>query len=152
MTLERANTFFDLKPGSVVQIEESIFPRIDRKAIEKKNNKLAKEEDNLIDISDFAKVRLVVAEVLEADKVEGADRLLKLQVNVGAETRQVVAGVAEHYPPEKIKGMKVILVANLKPATIRGIESNGMLLAAKKGKKLTLLTPSDDLPAGAKVS
>ncbi len=153
ITLESANTFFDLKPGASVQIEDSIFPRIDTKAIEKKKKESAKQnDDNLIDISDFAKVKLVVAEVLEAEKVEGADRLLKLQVNVGSETRQVVAGVAEYYPPEKIKGMKVILVANLKPAVIRGIESNGMLLAAKKGKKLTLLTPSDELPAGAKVS
>ena len=153
ITLESANTFFELNPGSTVQIEDVVFPRIDTKAIEKKKQGSAKpDDDNLIDIADFSKVKLVVAEVLEAEKVDGADRLLKLQVNVGTETRQVVAGVAEHYPPEKIKGMKVVLVANLKPATIRGIESNGMLLAAKKGKKLTLLTPSDDLPAGAKVS
>ncbi len=153
ITLESANTFFDLKPGTSVQIKDSVFPRIDTKAIEKKKKESAKQnDDNLIDIADFAKVKLLVAEVLEAEKVEGADRLLKLQVNVGAETRQVVAGVAEYYPPDKIKGMKVIMVANLKPAVIRGIESNGMLLAAKKGKKLTLLSPSDDLPAGAKVS
>ncbi len=152
LTLENANTFFDLKPDAAVQIKDSVFPRIDTKALEKRRQESAKQEDNLIDIADFAKVKLIVAEVFEAEKVDGADRLLKLQVNIGSENRQVVAGVAEHYPPEKIKGMKVILVANLKPAVIRGIESNGMLLAAKKGKKLTLLSPSDDLPAGAKVS
>ncbi len=97
-------------------------------------------------------MELRVAEVLSAERVEGADKLLKLQIDIGTEKRQIIAGVAQHYTPEKITGMKIIVIANLKPAVIRGIESNGMLLAASKGKKLTLLTPDEDLPPGAKIS
>jgi methionyl-tRNA synthetase len=93
-----------------------------------------------------------VAEVVEAERVKGTDKLLKLQISLGDEKRQIVAGVAEHYSPEKITGMKIIVVTNLKPVVIRGIPSNGMLLAATSGKKLVLLTPDGDLPAGAKVS
>ena len=89
---------------------------------------------------------------LFAEPVAGANKLLKLQIDLGSEKRQIVAGVAEHYSPERITGMKIIVIVNLKPAVIRGVESNGMLLAATKGKKLTLVTPDDDLPAGAKIS
>lgn len=97
-------------------------------------------------------MELKVAEVKKAELVEGADKLLKLQIDLGTEQRQIIAGIAEHFTPEKIVGMKVVVVTNLKPAVIRGVESNGMLLAAKKGKKLTVLTPAEDLPAGAKIS
>lgn len=150
LTLDDAYKFFNIVPGSKVAISDPIFPRIAPK--KDAPEKAKAEEDNLLDITDFAKVKLRVAEVLEAEKVDGADKLLKLQIDLGGEKRQVVAGVAKHYSPEQITGMKVVVVTNLKPAVIRGIESNGMLLAASKGKKLTLLTPSDDLPPGAKVS
>ena len=154
LTLDFANTFFVIDPGSKVEINDSVFPRIlpEKKKEKAKQETAPIDEDNLIDISDVGKVQLRVAEVLQAEKVEGADRLLKLQIDIGSEKRQIIAGVAEHYPPDKIIGMKIVVVANLKPAVIRGVESNGMLLAAKKGKKLTLLTPADDLPAGAKIS
>jgi len=89
---------------------------------------------------------------MAAEKVTGATKLLKLQIDLGSETRQIVAGVAEHYPPERITGMRIIVVTNLKPAVIRGIESRGMLLAAKAGGNLVLLTPDGDLAPGAKVS
>ena len=108
--------------------------------------------ENVIEIGDFAKVQLRVAEVLEAERVENADRLLKLQIDVGGDKRQVVAGIAEHYTPEEIKGKRVVVVVNLKPAKIRGLESSGMLLAAKKGKKLSVVTLDRDLPPGAKIS
>ncbi|MCA9435459.1 MAG: methionine--tRNA ligase subunit beta, partial [Candidatus Omnitrophica bacterium] len=101
---------------------------------------------------DFFKTELRVAEVIRADKVLDADKLLKLQIKVGEEQRQIVAGVAEFYSPEEMIGKKIVVVANLKPAKIRGIESNGMLLAAKKGKKLRLVTvEGDEIGAGAKV-
>ena len=83
--------------------------------------------------------QLKTAIVLKAERVEGADRLLKLQIEVGNETRQIVAGIAEHYSTEELIGKMIVIVANLEPATIRGIESNGMLLAAKKGKELSLV-------------
>ena len=106
----------------------------------------------MIDIGDFAKVQLRVAEVLEAERVEDADRLLKLQIDVGGEKRQIVAGIAEYYSPDDVKGKKIVVVVNLKPAKIRALDSNGMLLAAKKGKKLSLVTLDRDLPPDAKIS
>ena len=88
---------------------------------------------------------------MTAEKVEGADKLLKLQIEVGEETRQLVAGVAQFYTPEEIIGKTIVIVANLKPAKIRGIESQGMLLAAKKGKELKLVTIDGDMPSGVEI-
>jgi methionyl-tRNA synthetase len=96
-----------------------------------------------IGIDDFRRVELVVATILEAERVDGADRLLRLQLDVGSERRQVVSGIAEHFELEQLIGRQVVLVANLEPATIRGVESRGMILAAKVGKTLTLLGPDD---------
>ena len=154
LTLVSAQRFFDLQPGTPVKLGESIFPRLQTK--KKQNAAKAKGGDEstagLLDISEFARAQMQVAQVLEAERVEGADKLLKLQIDIGSEKRQIVAGVAEYYAPEQIKGMKIIVVTNLKSAVIRGVESNGMLLAAKKGKNLCLLVPDGDLPLGAKVS
>ncbi|KAA3635898.1 MAG: methionine--tRNA ligase [Calditrichaeota bacterium] len=152
LNLDQANTFFVLEPGITLNFNDSIFPRLSEKDLAKKEDTKSTEDDNLIDFDQFGKVELKVAEVLEAEKVEGADRLLKLQIAIGDDKRQIIAGVAEFYPPEKIKGMKIAVVANLKPAKIRGVESHGMLLAAKKGKKLTLMTVDGDIPSGAKIS
>ena len=104
-----------------------------------------------IEIADFAKVDLRVAKVLEAERVEGADKLLKLQVDLGTEQRQIVAGIAKQYAPEELVGKKIIVVANLKPAKLRGIESNGMLLAASDTESISILTPLKDVAIGSKV-
>ncbi len=104
-----------------------------------------------LDITEFQKLELRVAEVKTAEKVEGADRLLKLQVDLGGELRQIVAGIAQHYTPEQLIGKKVVIVANLKPATIRGVESRGMLLAASNETGLSIITLDRELTAGAKV-
>ena len=162
LTLDNAREFFDLTPGNPVKLEQSIFPRIDTpfetsvpvSAAPSTSAPAAPAAgtEGLLDISDFQKADLRVAKVMAAEKVSGATKLLKLQIDLGSETRQIVAGVAEHYPPERITGMKIIVVTNLKPATIRGIESRGMLLAAKAGSSLVLLTPDGDLAPGAKVS
>jgi len=109
-------------------------------------------EDNLISIEDFGKVQLRVAEVKEAEKVAGADKLLKLKVQVGDKEKQVVAGIAQFYQPQDLLGKKIIVVDNLKPATLRGITSEGMLLAAQDGKGLVLLTVDKDIGSGAKIS
>lgn len=154
LTLQRAQVFFDLVPGTPVKFVTPLFPRLESKAATevKAEPAKAKEPDNLLDISEFAKADLRVAKVLEAERVTGADKLLRLQVDLGSEKRQIVAGVAQFYSPEKIVGMKIIVVTNLKPSVIRGVQSNGMLLAAKSGSQLFVLTPEGDLPPGAKVS
>ncbi|MBR7061937.1 MAG: methionine--tRNA ligase [Clostridia bacterium] len=168
--------------GTAVQKGEALFPRIDAKKeleeLERIHNEAkaaaapagtqgnapaqtkdggaakAAEENgaNLITVDDFAKVQMKVAEVIAAEKVPDSDKLLKLQLNVGAETRQVVSGIAKQYSPEDMVGKKVILITNLQPAVLRGVESQGMILAATKGKKLVLVTVDGDIPAGAQIS
>jgi methionyl-tRNA synthetase len=106
-----------------------------------------------ITIDDFAKVDLRVGVVKAAERIQGADKLLKLQVDLGDEVRQVLAGIALAYAPEELVGRKVVVVANLAPRKMRGLESNGMLLAASAGAdgKPVLCTFAEDIPAGAKV-
>jgi len=93
------------------------------------------DKPEMITIDDFAKVELRVAQVLVAEPVKGADRLLRLEVNLGYEVRQIVAGIAGAYEPEKLIGRKVVIVANLQPRKLRGLESNGMIVAASLGEK-----------------
>ena len=95
----------------------------------------AADKPATITIDDFAKVELRVAQVLVAEPVKGADRLLRLEVNLGDEVRQIVAGIAGAYEPEKLIGRKVVIVANLQPRKLRGLESNGMIVAASLGEK-----------------
>lgn len=113
------------------------------------------EENNngtsLITIDDFAKLDLRVVKVLEAEKVEGSDKLLKLRVEMGSETRQVVSGIAKHYTPESLIGKSVILVANLKPVKLKGIESQGMILAASNDSSLVIATLDGLIDSGSKV-
>ena len=104
-----------------------------------------------IEYLDFEKVRLRTATIVSASKIEGTDRLLQLIVQIGEEKRQIVAGIAEHYTCETLVGKTIVVVANLKPASIRGVESNGMLLAASDGKTLRLLTVDGDLASGSNI-
>lgn len=99
--------------------------------------------DGKISIEDFAKVDLRTGVVTAAEKVEGADKLLKLELEVGGEARQIVAGIAEHYAPEDLVGKTIVVVANLEPAVIRGVESNGMLLAASSVGSVVVVTVDD---------
>ena len=94
-----------------------------------------------------------VGEVLSAEPIPGAKKLLKLMVDIGAEVRQVCAGIAEHYQPEQLVGMKVVLVANLEPRKLRGVESNGMIVAATAGAdgRPVLATFKEDVPKGARL-
>jgi methionyl-tRNA synthetase len=104
-----------------------------------------------IDISQFASVDLRVAQIVEAEKIAGSKKLVRLQVDLGSEKRQVVAGIAEAYAPEALVGRKVVLVANLKPAKLMGVESNGMVLAASVDGKAVLCGFDTDVAAGTKV-
>ena len=130
-----------------------LFPRIERKEapVEAKAPPPPAPVEGLLDYAEFAKVQFRTAKVLEAVKVDGADKLLKLQIQVGEERRQIIAGIAKSYTPEQIVGKTVVVVANLKPAKIRGVESNGMLLAASVGDQLRVITVDGDLPPGAVV-
>jgi methionyl-tRNA synthetase len=106
-----------------------------------------------IGIEDFAKVELRVGQVKVAEKVKGADKLLRLEVDMGSEVRQVVAGIAEAYAPELLIGRKVVIVANLAPRKLRGLVSDGMIVAASVGEqgKPVLASFLEDVPIGAKL-
>ncbi len=138
--------------GHAVRREPPLFPRIEIEATPSENRTTTVPE-GLISIDEFAKLDLRVATVLSADKVEGADKLLKLEVDLGAETRQVVAGIAQYYRPETLVGKQVVLVANLKPAKLKGFTSQGMILAASTSDKerLAIVAPESVIPSGSKV-
>ena len=106
---------------------------------------------NQISIEDFTKVELKVGEILTAEKVENADKLLKFSVKVGEETRTIVSGIAKYYSHEELIGKEVVVVANLKPAKLKGIMSEGMLLCAVDGDKVVLITPMVKVNSGSKV-
>jgi methionyl-tRNA synthetase len=167
-TWDSLYTFGALKPGTKTKKGQPIFPRLDVKSEveeilkmigntqqvqqkEEKKEEKQKKTEGLISIDDFARVELHVAEVLEAEPVKKADRLLKLQLDLGSEKRQVVSGIAKHYQPEELKGMKVICVTNLKPVKLRGELSEGMILAASEGDRLVLATVSGDIPNGTRI-
>lgn len=166
---DKAGTWGLTKEGANVKKASPMFPRLDVKKelekieaenkalIESRNPKKAEEKqeeelEGVITIDDFTKVELVVAKVLEAKPHPDADRLLVLQLDAGKEKRQVVSGISKWYSPEDLIGKNVVLVANLKPVKLRGVESQGMVLAASKGKKLTLVTIMDEMKPGTKIS
>ncbi len=162
LTWEDATQWGLLPPGTKTTGPQPIFPRIDDKQRQKEAKKVeqpaqpqAVEETTpvtpKISYDDFAKLEIIVAEIKTAERVEGADKLLRLMVDDGQGERQVVAGIALWYEPETLVGKKVALLANLKPAKIRGVESNGMLLAADIEGRAVLLSPEADVPAGSKV-
>ena len=152
-------TFGLLTPGTMLGPVSPLFPRIEVAKPAKAATALSTETpaaasaagDGLIDIADFAKVQLRTAKIIQAEPVAGADKLLKLLIMIGDERRELVAGIAQHYAPDEIIGKTVVVVANLKPAKIRGIVSHGMLLAASKGEKLTLVTVDEEISSGASV-
>lgn len=164
LRLADAETWGLLPAGGTVAKPEPIFPRIEekeeaaavevkpvaKKQTEKKAVEAAAEQQSEISIEEFAKMDLRVATVLAAEKVKGADKLLQLTVDLGTEQRTVISGIAQHYTPEEMVGQQVILVANLKAAKIRGIESRGMVLAASAEGRLKLATVPE-MPSGSRV-
>ncbi|QGG48681.1 methionine--tRNA ligase [Heliorestis convoluta] len=156
-----------LPDGTKVEKGQPLFPRIDLEALRaaEERQDLSSQEEPItkkvsapilplkpeISIDDFAKVDLRIVEVIEAEKVPKTDKLLQLKVCLGEEERTVVSGIAKHYEPEQLIGKKVVLVANLKPAKLRGIVSQGMILAASNDEILEVLSAQEDLPAGSQV-
>ncbi|MEF3307244.1 methionine--tRNA ligase [Paenibacillus sp. GYB003] len=171
---DSVRTFGLLPAGTKVRKGDTLFPRLDAQpeiayliesmggtapapaaeapkggsAAEKAQEPAAPRLDE-IGIDEFMKVELRVAQVIAAEPVKGADKLLKLQLDLGYEKRQVVSGIAKFYAPDALVGRKVIVVANLKPVKLRGELSQGMILAASEGDKLTLASVAEDIPVGA---
>jgi methionyl-tRNA synthetase len=167
-----------LQAGTTLGKVEPVFPRADKSAVERMQQ-MEEERRNIpaaaeskpaapatpaaspaapvaaggkITIDDFAKVELRVGQVKVAEKVQGADRLLRLEVDIGTEVRQVVAGIAEAYAPETLIGRKVVIVVNLAPRKLRGLESNGMIVAASlEGGKPVLCGFHEDVPVGTRL-
>ncbi|KRE69403.1 methionine--tRNA ligase [Paenibacillus sp. Soil750] len=172
---ESVQSFGHLPTGTKVQKGEPMFPRLDvaaevayiveamgggaSESTEEPNAAVPASAANAsvptpepkeeIGIDDFGKVEMRVAQVISAEPVKGADKLLKLQLDLGYEQRQVVSGIAKFYTPDDLVGRKVICVTNLKPAKLRGELSQGMILAASHGDQLTLATVPDSMPNGA---
>ncbi len=148
IVFENAFNFKGLKEGSPVKKGKPLFPRIEEKVY--KSDEIKEKEENFITIKEFEKVDLRIAKIVSAEKVKGADRLLKLEV-LCPERKQIVSGIAEFYKPEDLIGKEVVIVANLKPAKIRGIKSEGMILAVKDEEGLCLIAPDREVIPGARV-
>lgn len=158
--LEQALTWQDSWEGISSELGElkPLFPRIEVEAASgeghggKPEAKSEQEDRELLDISEFKKLDLRVAHIKSATLVPGAKKLLKMSVDIGDGERQIVAGIAEHYAPEDLVGKNIVVVANLKPAKIRGVESQGMLLAASDGDDVILLVPDKEAAPGSPIS
>ena len=165
---ESLETFGVIPSGTKVEKDNPIFPRLeiaDEVAFIKTKmqggsapvagrEEQKEEKPEAIDeiaIDDFMKIDLRVAEVIQAEPVKKTDKLLKLQLDLGYEKRQVVSGIAQYYKPEELVGRKVICITNLKPVKLRGELSQGMILAGSKDGVLSLATVDQTLPNGAKV-
>ena len=162
----------ELKEGAAISDVQPVFPRLDKARIMSEINgeqtqtpepappmTHATEADavgitSFIEIDDFAKVDLRVGQVLSAERVPKADKLLLLKVDLAEEQpRQILAGIAQYYEPEKLVGRKVVIVANLKPRKLRGFESQGMVVAASYGEegRPVIATFTEDVPNGARL-
>lgn len=173
MTWDSLQEFGKLRHGVQVLQGQPLFPRLEmekelqalenltgtKAQVTKTDTKPVKESKSImqettegkeqIGIDVFGQVELKVGQVKACDKVAGADKLLRLEVDLGSEVRQIVSGIAKYYNPDDLVGQKVVVVTNLKPVKLRGVESNGMILAASQGDSLTVVTVPDTMPNGA---
>ena len=167
--IEGLRQFGVLVPGTPVSAGEPLFPRVERTVAPSAEEAAGNEKSHAVSAAgkagkpaaaapepiaydDFARVDLRAARVLAAERIAGADKLLRLQIEVGGEQRQIVAGVAQHTTPEALVGRMILVVANLKPAMIRGVESRGMLLAAATAEGgLRVVTLDDSVPSGTRI-
>ena len=139
-----------IKPGTMLEPHQSLFPRIEKK-MEKKKKEVLKND--FISFDDFNKIKLKTAKIIKVEKIDNTDRLLKIVLKVNEQFKQVVSGIAKYYVPSDLIGKTVILVENLKPTRIRGVKSEGMILAVKSKNNLSLLSLDDSsLESGLKVS
>ncbi len=158
-----------LQPGTTVKESEPLFFKIEILELQNKLKKLREEKlkmksnktiksttkkSDLIPLEDFQKIDIRIGTIIAVEKIPKADKLLKLQINLGSEVgnRQIVAGIATFREPKKLIGQRIVVIINLEPATIRGVQSEGMLLAAVDGKKLGLLVPDIEVSNGTRIS
>ncbi|MFW6303073.1 MAG: methionine--tRNA ligase [Candidatus Sumerlaeota bacterium] len=150
-----------LVEGIEISPAKALFPQLEAPEVEEvpeaeaapvKDEVTLPQVKDQITIDDFAKIDLRVAKVLSAEPIPKTDKLLKLQIDLGFEKRQLVAGLAKHYQPDDLVGRQIIVVANLAPARLRGVESQGMLLAAASGKDLIILGPQGEAILGSQIS
>lgn len=137
---------------AVIKKMQPLFARIDEKKFFAQKAKPKKAEEPKIDVDDFAKVELKVGTIVSCEKHPKADRLLVEQIDLGDETRQIVSGIAKFYQPEDLVGKQVVVVTNLKPVKLRGVESNGMILCAADKKHLSIVSVDQPMPNGTKIS
>jgi len=166
MTIPEDVSWGKLEPGSKVNPGDNLFPRIEEekknianavevnsKNIDKKNEGFEMESQQLptVSLADFQKIDLRVGKIISVEDVPGASKLLKIKVDFKSEIRTIVAGIKEFYLPEKLIGKSIVVVFNLAPATIRGIQSQGMLLAASEGQQVVLLTTDQEIEPGSRI-
>ncbi len=160
-TLEQSKNWGILPSQVKINKGNTLFPRIDMKKeieelenMKENNDKIQNEEkNNYIDIEDFAKVNLIVGNVISCEKVKKSKKLLKLLINDGEKERTVVSGISQYYTPEEMEGKNVILVANLKPVKLCGVESHGMILASQDSEgKVTVMFADPSIKPGSKLS
>jgi methionyl-tRNA synthetase len=145
-----------LKPGTLLKPGPYLFPRIDTDKVTSlpesfKPSEKQKEALPMISFQEFQRMELRVADIVAAEKVPNTENLLKIEIKIGTESRSMIAGIARQYAPEALVGRQVVVVANLAPAKIRGIESNAMLLAAVEGDDLALVVLDRPFHSGARV-
>ena len=164
---ESVKSFGALKEGASLNRAEVLFMRIDPvkklKEIEEtygkvknigskdKQSVVEKKLKDYISIEEFAKVKLKTGKILSAEKHPNADKLYVLKVDTGEKIRTIVSGIAEYFTLEELEGRQVVVAANLKPAKLRGVESDGMLLMAQDGDKLAIIRANDDTTAGSNI-
>jgi methionyl-tRNA synthetase len=157
-SLDRAAVWGLLQPGTKIKKRDSLFPRIEKTAQKSRENankeegyEMSETGNGLINIDNFAKVELKVGIVVSAEKVEKSNKLIKLQVDTG-EMRQVVAGIGKAYRPEELIGKRIIVLTNLQPARLMGVESQGMLLAASESDSfISVLTLDREIKPGTRI-
>ena len=153
-----------LKPIESIELKKPFIPfeKIDDKKIEEMEKIMherikraeeteARREEDLIDMKDFAKLDIRIGKIVKAEKIKGSRKLIRLEIDLGNEVRQVVAGIAEVYKPEDLIGKLVPVLVNIKPAKLMGVESRGMILTVDVDGKPILLRPDKDIPVGTKV-
>jgi methionyl-tRNA synthetase len=150
-----------LEPGSALGVVGSLFPRVEKRIHDEGKRKEStvsdsppaapRDDSDRIEVADFARLDLRAAKITAAEKIAGSKKLVKLQVDLGSESRQVVAGIAQTHRPEDLVGKTVVVVANLKPARLMGTESNGMVLAGSVDDRAVLCVFEGEVAPGTKV-
>ena len=145
------NLFDKIDDAQIVHEKEKLGEKMAANTQTPDSNSTTEPEKPLIEYDDFAKLDLRIAEIIAAEKVKKSNKLLLLRVRIGNQEKQVLAGIAKHYSPEKLLGKKVVLLNNLKPRKLFGFESQGMILAASTDDDLTLILPESPIPDGSTV-